>query len=635
MLADAAQHYSDQPYASGKSDNGWYSRSFRQIREDAIAVAGALEDEGISSSSIGAILAEGSPQWITAEFALFYAGAVSVPLSTRLLSEEVPFRLNHCEATVLFLSAGTVGAVESVIEELEVQRLLFVLLDDSSAAIRRLDEATRSYDHYRCRTFSELLEAGRTRENLEDIARAETRIAPDDLATINYTSGTAGTPKGVMLTHRNYAVNARDAVQMYEVPEGYRTLLILPCDHSLVHTIGIFAALLRGISLHFADGKGGKQGLRRVPENVKETNPTYLITVPALTGSFMKRLRRTVEQKGSFITRIFDAGLAAGIRRYGDGFRRPGFLVRLAAWPHYLLAESLIFQNLRSTFGKELRFCVGGGAILEKRQQEFFNAIGIPIYQGYGLTEAAPVISANTPKLHKFGTSGRVAPSVSCRIIMEDGREAEPRERGEIVIRGENVMKGYYRDEKRSAEAIREGWLHTGDLGYLDEDGFLVVVGRKDALLVCENGESFSPEEIEESLTIASPLVDQIMLYNDRRPYTTALIVPNQAEVGRFLKESRGATPRDVLDLYAKALSRFRQRPETRRRYQERWLPATFQLLEEPFTAENRMINSTSKVVRPRVLSTYKSLIDYMYSEEGSEYPNQRNKDSVKHLFFV
>ncbi|MFW6215020.1 MAG: AMP-dependent synthetase/ligase [Alkalispirochaetaceae bacterium] len=637
MLADAAERYTERPYLSVRADDGWHAHSFAEVRKEAIAVAAALRAEGVETGSKGAILAEGSPEWIIAEFALFYAGCVSVPLSTRLLSEEVPYRINHSHATIMFLSAATVGAVESVLEELETDELLLVVLDESPGAVKRLAEATRGYDGYRTTTLSKLLEGGSrsSRAKLREVEERESSLEPDEPAVISYTSGTSGAPKGVMLSHRNFYVNSRDAVEMYEVPDRFATFLMLPCDHALVHTTGIFAALLRGISLHFARRRTGGHGLRRMPDGLKEAGASYLITVPALTGSFMKWLRRSVEQRGSVLRRIFERGVAAGVRRYGDGYRRPGFFVRLATAPPYLLAERVIFRSLRAAFGGRLEFCVGGGAILDKGQEEFFCALGVPIYQGYGLTEAAPVVAANTPKAHKFGTSGRVAPSLECRILRETGEPADRGERGEIVIRGESVMQGYYKDEEATAAAIQEGWLHTGDLGYIDSDDFLVVVGRKEALLVSETGESFSPEEIEEALVLSSPLVDQILLHNDRRPYTTALIVPNQAEVGRFLKESRGATPRDVLDLYSKAIISFGRRPETKEKYAEPWLPRTFQLLEEPFTAENRMINSTSKVVRHRVASTYQDLLDYMYTDEGSEYPNRRNKETVKRLFFV
>jgi long-chain acyl-CoA synthetase len=592
----------------------------------------------VAPESKGVILAEGSPEWITAEFALLYAGAVSVPLSIRLLSEEVPFRVNHSEAKVLFLSANTVNAVESIIDELEAEELLFVALDDDGSVKKRVNEATKAYDGYRCKTFSELMETGKKlgEDERGRVAAREKHPEEDEVVSISYTSGTTGNPKGIMLTNLNYYVNCQDSINMFEVPYDFKTLLILPCDHSFAHTVGLYAALVRGISLYFVDARGGPMAmLRHIPQNLQEANPKFLLTVPALTGNFMKKMRRGVQEKGRFVNAIFNRGLEAGIRRFGDGFNKPSILLRLLTLPSYLLAEKLIFKKLRSIFGTEILFCVGGGALLEKRQQEFFNAIGVPIYQGYGLTEAAPVISSNTPKRHKFGSSGTVAPSVECRILGEDGSEAATGEKGEIVVRGENVMKGYYRNEEATQEAIREGWLYTGDLGYIDEDGFLVVVGRKKALLISADGEKYSPEEIEEALVNSSVYIDQVMLYNDHRRYTTCLIAPNQEQVGQFLKERTGATAKEVLDLFSALLERFSEDPENKRHFPEQWIPSTFQLLTEPFTMENRMVNSSAKMVRYKVIESYEALLDYMYTDEGSLYDNPKNREAVKKLFFV
>lgn len=638
MLAKAATEFANRPYALRKVDDGWYIRTFKHIREDAISLSCALRKEGIEPGSKGTILAEGSPEWVTAEFALLYAGGVSVPLSIRLLSEEVPFRVNHSESKVLFLSANTVGAVENIIEELESQELLFVILDNDQGVKKRMNEATKAYDGYRCKTFSELMETGRSCSNQErrEVALQEERSEEDEVVTISYTSGTTGNSKGIMLTNANYYVNCQDSINMFEVPYNFSTLLILPCDHSFAHTVGLYAALVRGISLYFVDARGGPMAmLRHIPQNLQEANPKFLLTVPALTGNFMKKMRRGVEEKGRFIYSIFEKGLEAGIRRFGDGYEKPSILVRLATLPKYLLAEKLIFKKLRRIFGKNILFCVGGGALLEKRQQEFFNAIGVPIYQGYGLTEAAPVISSNTPKLHKFGSSGMVAPSVTCRILREDGSEAATGEKGEIVIRGENVMKGYYRNEKATQETIIDGWLHTGDLGYYDKDGFLFVVGRKKALLIAQDGEKYSPEEIEEALVNSSRYIEQVMLYNDHRRYTTCLIVPNQEAVGQFLKERTGATTKEVLDLYASILESFTEDLENKHRFPIRWIPSTFQLLTEPFTMENRMVNSSAKMVRYKVVESCQDLLDYMYTDEGAEYDNPKNREAVKSLFFV
>ena len=247
-----------------------------------------------------------------------------------------------------------------------------------------------------------------------------------------------------MLTHLNYWTNCHDAVELFDGPYHFRTLLILPVDHSFAHTVGLYTALVCGISLYFVDSRGGGIAtLRNIPINMKESKPIFLFTVPALSGNFMKKIIQGIEEKGGLIEKIFKRGIQAGIAYNGNGYNKPAFGVRLRNYLPWKFAKALIFNKIRKmVFGESARFCVGGGALLDVKQQEFFAAFGLPVYQGYGLTEAAPIISSNAPKKHKFGTSGMVAPSVECTIRRQDGSICEVGETGEIVIK---YGKAYYR----------------------------------------------------------------------------------------------------------------------------------------------------------------------------------------------
>jgi long-chain acyl-CoA synthetase len=258
--------------------------------------------------------------------------------------------------------------------------------------------------------------------------------------------------------------------------------------------VGLYAALLRGIIVYFVDSRGGGiAALRNIPINLREPSPVFLLTVPALSGNFMKKISAGIEEKGKLLYGIFRAGMRAGLRVYGDCYRKPPFFRRAFNFPMYKFADLVIFRKVRSMFGSRIGFCVGGGAFLDIKQQEFFKSLGVSVYQGYGLTAAAPVISSNTPKLHKLGTSGKIAPSVTCRIVKDDGGDAATGEKGRVVIRDENVMKGYFKNEDATKEALRDGWLYTGDLGYLDDDGFLYVVEREKALLISVTGRNIHP----------------------------------------------------------------------------------------------------------------------------------------------
>ena len=203
---------------------------------------------------------------------------------------------------------------------------------------------------------------------------------------------------------------------------------------------------------------------------------------------------------------IFNRGIEAAIKRNGDGYRKPGLATQIATYFNYAVADKLIFKKLRKIWGSKIEFFVGGGALLDIKQQQFYKAIGVPVYQGYGLTEATPIISTNTPFFHKMGTSGKVLGNITCKICDENGKELPKGEKGEIVIKGDNVMKGYYKNPEATAETLKDGWLYTGDLGFFDKDDFLVVVGREKALLISEDGEKYSPEEIEEAIVNSSSL---------------------------------------------------------------------------------------------------------------------------------
>jgi long-chain acyl-CoA synthetase len=372
--------------------------------------------------------------------------------------------------------------------------------------------------------------------------------------------------------------------------------------------------------------------LRNIPKNLKEANPDFLLTVPALTGNFMKKITDGIEKKGGFVRNLFNSGVAAAVKRNGDGYRKKPFFTRLFTYLPYKLADVLVFSKVRAIFGSKLKFCVGGGALLDIKQQEFFKAIGAPIYQGYGLTEAAPVISSNTFSVHKLGTSGRIAPSVECRITADD-KDLPRGEKGEVVIRGDNVMKGYLKNPDATRETVRDGWLYTGDLGYIDDDDFLVVVGREKALLISEDGEKYSPEEIEEAITNSSDIIHQVMIYNDHKKYTTALVTLDNTKLKEMIMKNKVSGVQELLDIIKASFFKFQEEDAYRDKFPKQWLPKTFQIVGEPFSEKNKMINSTMKMVRYKICEAHKSLLDYMYTQEGSVLDNAGNRDELK-LYF-
>lgn len=636
MLDSAVKEFGDQTYVSGKADAGWCTYSYGEVRKEAKALAAGLLSIGAPPKSMMAILAEGSPQWVISELAILYTGGVSVPLSMRLLASELPFRINHSESEVLFLSHITADKVAEAAPQFDKKNIIFVYLSDETAPFERMLETLGRNAGDGAYLYSELLEKGKSAEKeLEQVEKLATETDEEDTATLCYTSGTTGDPKAIMLTHKNYWANCRDSVEAFSVPyRDYSTLIILPCDHSFAHTVGLYASLMRGITLYFVDARGGAMSiLRNIPANLIEAAPVFLLTVPALSGNFMKKIIRGVEEKGGLINAIFTAGIKAGIAYHGDCYHTPSFRTRAKAFLPYKLADLLIFPKVRSIFGRNIKFCVGGGALLELGQQQFFKALGVPIYQGYGLTEAAPVISSNVPGAHKLGSSGKVMSTIECRICDEDGRDLPRGVKGEIVIRGDNVMAGYFKNPEATAKTLKEGWLYTGDLGYIDEDGFLMVVGREKALLISKDGEKYSPEEIEEAIVTADGnLVQQAMLYNDHSPYTVALLVPDPEAVRAFRKRNPDAGADEILDLFQQVLARFRSDATLKQRFPSQWIPSSFLLIDEPFSLENGFLNSTSKMVRYKIAEAYQERIDYLYSDEGRDFRNPRNRKSAEKL---
>ncbi|HTY57613.1 MAG TPA: AMP-binding protein, partial [Bacteroidota bacterium] len=344
-----------------------------------------------------------------------------------------------------------------------------------------------------------------------------------------------------------------------------------------------------------------------------------------------------VREKGGAARLLFRAGLAAGIAYNGDGWSR-GRGWRRVLRPVCRLFDAVLFRKIREGFGGKLQYFIGGGALLDVELQKFFCAIGMPMYQGYGLTEAAPVISANTPLRHKFGSSGMPAPDLRLRICDQAGRDLPPGSQGEIVVSGENVMAGYWNNTEATAAALRDGWLHTGDIGYVDNDGFLFVLGREKSLLIGHDGEKYSPEGIEESIVGHSPYIDQVMLYNNQSPATVALLVPNRDAVLDWLSRHHGLRPSEpagaeaALLLLGREVAKFQPGGECAGQFPARWLPSAIGVLDEPFTEQNRFLNSTLKMVRWKIAAAYAERLAFLFTPGAKDILNDRNRKAIAAL---
>ena len=295
----------------------------------------------------------------------------------------------------------------------------------------------------------------------------------------------------------------------------------------------------------------------------------------------------------------------------------------------------MIFNKVKESFGGRLAHFIGGGALLDIELQRFFAAVGVPIMQGYGLSEASPVISTNALHAGRFGSSGKIVDFMELKICDKDGKEMPTGQTGEIVIKGDNVMAGYWRNEKATEETIVDGWLHTGDMGYVTEDRYLYVLGRFKSLLIGSDGEKYSPEGIEESIVELSEHIEQVMLYNNQSPYTVGFIVPSVTALKRTLASEglRLDTPvgeARAIDIIAQELGEFRKGGAHAGMYPERWLPTAFGIMPEAMTEQNKMLNSTMKMVRNRVTERYKNLLSALYSPDMKTPHNDHNRRAIK-----
>jgi len=625
LFETSTAKFPNNPLLWEKPKDRYIPSTYLEIREQVYAFGAGLMSLGFRKEERIGLLSEGRNNWLVSELGIFYCGGVNVPLSVKLEAAELKFRLAHSGSRMVIVSAGQVAKINEVIGD----------LPDVDYVIH-LDpiENPGSKDLF----FKDIQANGReflkSEENQKKFESVWKNVQPNDVANISYTSGTTADPKGIMLTQLNYTANVIQANTVLEIYEDYKTLAVLPWDHSFAHTACLYTFMFRGASVgSIQTGKTPMETLRNVPVNIQEFKPDILMSVPALSKNFRKNIEKGIQAKGKITEMLFIHGLKVAYLYNGDGWNR-GKGWRFLLKPEYAFFDKILFSKIREGFGGKLKFFIGGGALLDTELQRFFFAIGTPVYQGYGLTEAAPVISANCPLAVKFGSSGKTIQYLETKICDLDGATLPAGEKGEIVVKGENVMKGYWKNPKASEETLKDGWLHTGDLGYLSADGYLYVLGRFKSLLIGNDGEKFSPEGIEEAIVDQSAYIDQIMLYNNQNPYTVGLIVPNIANINRSLSKL-GLQP-DSADGINKSLEIIKQEIDAYRKggkfegqFPERWLPTAIIVLPEAFTEQNHLLNSTMKMVRGKITEYFKSEMVYIYTPEAKEIINSRNSESI------
>ncbi len=618
--------YSGNTFLWEKRGNEWTSTTFEQTRQEAYRIGAGLMALGVQKGEKVSLLSEGRNLWVLGELGILYAGAVNVPLSIKLEeSNDLVFRIRHSDSKYVMVSAQQLPKIRKILPDLPLVEKVIVLdeLPEYEDKEIPVSEIQRSGDLF-------------LKEHGDMFRQRYSSIGPDDYANISYTSGTTADPKGILLTHRNYTANVEQAQSVIGVTPEDRMLIILPLDHCFAHVAGFYTMMSYGASIGTVPpGRTPMEALRNIPMSIKELQPTVMLSVPALAKNFKKNIESGVKAKGPKVERLYNFALNMAISYNKEGYNKGG-ITQFWKKPLLALFDKLIFKSVRQALGGRMKFFVGGGALLDIDLQRYYYAIGIPMYQGYGLSEATPIISANAPARHILGSSGCVVKPMEIKICDADGKSLPYGEKGEIVIKGENVMAGYWKNPKATAETVVDGWLHTGDMGYMRDKDFLYVVGRFKSLLISADGEKYSPEGIEESMVENSRYIDQIVLHNSQDPYTIALLVPNKDALKAYVKESAPGLSPDSVEARTMMLEKIQQEVNSYRKgganygaFPERWLPAAICVLPEPFTEQNHMVNSTMKIVRGKVETAYEDRMRFAYTPEGKNVVNEMNLSSL------
>ena len=578
MFFDQAARLGEKPFLWAKREGRYHPTTWAAAAGDVRRIALGLRSLGINHGDRVGLVAENRPEWVIADLAIMSAGAITVPGYATHTVEGHRHVLAHSGACAVIVSKAPSSA-NVLAATKQVENVHTVI------AIEPVVGRTGLVD---IRSWEELLARGSY--DAGDISQCIAAIEPDDIACLIYTSGAVGVPKGVMTSHRNILANCRGLHAVLETLglDDQVFLSFLPLSHSYEHTAGMMFPISLGAQIFFAEGA------EALASNMLEVRPTIVTAVPRLYEMLHRRIRLDVERKGAVARFLFEKAVTIGRKRslsqpisFGERLLDP-------------LLDRLVRSKLQLRFGGRLKAMISAGAPLNPEIGSFFLALGVPLLQGYGQTEAAPGISCNSPAWIKIDTVGPPLDGVRIRIA----------EDGEIWIAGENVMSGYWNDPEATAQVLDGGWLKTGDIGFLDRDGFIRITDRKRDFIKTSGGEMISPARVEGFLT-AEREISQAMVFGDRRPYLVAILVPDPdfiAGLAPLNGELRPiiSDPRCSRAIGA-AVARVNQSLSSRERVRR------FVIADEPFTTANGLMTPTLKIRRQAIRDAYVAALDALY----------------------
>jgi len=586
LLVHSVTTYPKPDYMLVKKDGAYRPISAAEFGDQVKHLTLGLRAIGFGPGQKLCILSENRPEWTAADFATLAAGGLTVPIYTTLVAEQVRYIVDDSDASVVVVSnAEQWRKIEPLRAGLAKVRHYITFAAEAPAGVLTLQEVV---DRGRA--------AAEAEPGLFDALVA--RIGPDDEATLIYTSGTTGIPKGVILTHANLLHNIQTASEIIEFTDKDTTLSFLPLSHVLERMV-MFTYLYKGCTVAFAES------IDAVAQNLLEVRPQIMVSVPRVFEKIYTKVMDQILKSPALRRKIFFWAVGVG-KDYG-ALKLAGRPVPAGLRVRRGIAAKLVFSKIIARTGGRVRFFVSGGAPLSKDIAEFFYAIGLVILEGYGLTETAPVLAVNTFGALRLGTVGRPIPGVEIRIAPD----------GEILARGPNVMKGYYKKEAETREIMEGGWFHTGDIGRVDPDGYLVITDRKKDLLVTSGGKNVAPQPIE-NLLKTSPYIANAVVIGDRRRFVAALVVPH------FDKLQDYARARGIAFGSVEELCRDRRIVDFLKAEADRATPqlASYErikkiaVLPRDFDIEKGEMTPSLKVRRASVTAEYQAAIDDLYREE-------------------
>ncbi|MBU2446524.1 MAG: long-chain fatty acid--CoA ligase [Bacteroidetes bacterium] len=570
-----------------KVDKKFTGIKFTEFRESIRNFANGLASLGIKRGDMVGIVAENRPEWSYSDLAILSIGAVDVPMYPSSTASTIEYILNDsgCKAVVVSnkLQLSKVQKIKDNVKSLKY----IIIMNETDAGDGIL-------------AMNEVMEEGKdfARSNPNFLDEEISKAKPEELCTLIYTSGTTGEPKGVMLTHNNFVTNIRAAKQCISIGETDIFLSFLPLSHSFERMAGYYTALSSGGMICYAES------IDTVAENMLEIKPTIMTSVPRLFERIHAKVMKNVDASPPKKQKIFYWAIETG-KKYQESKKKKKLSPFLAA--KYKLADILVFKKIKARTGGRLRFFVSGGAALPQNIGEFFDALGIIIVEGYGLTESSPVITCNRLDDYKFGTVGKPIPGVEVKIAGD----------GEIFARGPNIMKGYYNNKKATEEAVdKDGWLHTGDIGEFDKQGFIRITDRKKHLFKTSSGKYIAPQPLEDIFT-RSKFIDQFVLIGDNKTYLSALITPDFEALKEYAdshnipysKVDELTKSTEIYQIIEKDIATLQRNLANYERIRK------FIILEKPFSIEGGELTPTLKVKRKLVEERYADLINGMYEK--------------------